>query len=103
MISTFLFVLLSIFLQTISTLLGFIPVFFMSEFSSALAYFATYFKYARGLVNVPEIMPAIIFLVQFIGAWYGFKVIMWGWHMLPWVGKKDELHNFGKNSNQGKK
>lgn len=95
MIFTFVFTILAIILEGIAGLLGMIPVVLAQEIIDALAYFSGYLNYVGGIINIPGVLPPLFTLVGFIAAWYSFKLVMWAWHMIPGIGKKDEMHKFG--------
>lgn len=94
MITGFFLQFLALIIESIAKLLGVIPAPFSANFLDATRYFAAYMGYFSGIINWADIIDPIIFFLNFLIGWYTFKLIMWMWHLIPAIGKKDQFHNF---------
>lgn len=101
MIVSFLFIILALISEFLVAILGTIPIVIPAQISSALAFFFGYLKYLGGIINFADIIPAMIFYLNFIVAWFTFRLFMWAWHLIPKIGRKDQIHTF-KNKTEKK-
>jgi hypothetical protein len=79
--SAFIYI-IALLLGVVADGLAIIPLAIPTNFKDSVAYFAGYLNYAGGLIDIPGVMAALLFFVNFMIAWYTFKVILWVWHLL---------------------
>jgi len=63
-------------------ILSTIPFAVPAQVQQSITYFAQYAGYAGGIIDIPGIMGAFIFLINFLIAYFSFKVLMWAYHMI---------------------
>jgi hypothetical protein len=59
-----------------------IPFNMPSQVQDSMIYFAGYLKYLGGYVDIPGVMAALIFLCNFLIAWFSFKLVLWVYHLV---------------------
>lgn len=65
-----------------AAILSVIPLVVPVDFQNSVAYFAGYINYVGGIVNLPTTMGALAFFMNFLVAWFTFKVIMFVFHLI---------------------
>lgn len=65
------------------------PISFLvpSQAITALNYFANFLAPMQGFINFVDIFSALGWLMTFYTFWYTFKVMLWGFALIPFVGK----------------
>ena len=76
----------------LGSLLSLISYTLPSQITTAITYFLAYFSYLQGFFPVSDFFIAIGFLISFWTLWYGYKVILFGYAMLPMIGKGRQSH-----------
>jgi|SRR5690348_4829437 len=82
MIGTFLFFIIWAILGIINTVLGLIPITLPANIASSMTYFGNQLVYLNGYIDLPGVLGAFEFLLDFMTAWFIFKVVMWAYHMI---------------------
>ena len=78
-------------MQIIHFLLGFLSFAIPDNFETAIVTAVGYLSFFTGILPVQEILTAVFTLLSFMVLWYGAKLAMKLFHMIPWVGKKIDL------------
>ena len=82
MIANFLLFIVNFWLVVIHFLLSAIPIHTPPQVTSSVAYFGSYLGYAGGIIDMPGTMTAFQYLLDFMMAWFTFKVILWAYHLI---------------------
>jgi len=78
-------------LKLIAFLLSALEFVTPTAITTALETAIGYLAYFTGILPVEQIMEAVLVLLGFEILWYGAKLALKLFHMIPWVGKKIEL------------
>lgn len=61
-----------------------------TQIQSAILYFTGYLNYFRGVFPVDSFIQVCSFLLLFWSTVYLFKVVLFGYSLMPWVGRNPE-------------
>jgi len=98
------------FIWIVVTVLKFIAFTIPDVFETAIAQLFGYFGYAQGILPiVPDagmsglagdigILTLIGYAIQFITVWYLFKLAIWLFSLVPWIGKHTVLPAGGEHA-----
>lgn len=90
MLATFVLYLAWIVLEIIHGVLSIIPFSLPAQVQTSINFFAGYLAYANGIIDIPGTLAALQFLLDFMLAWFAFKVAMLIFH---WVGTRSAHHS----------
>lgn len=79
------------FLNLIYVLFSAISFTIPDEISDSLTYFLSYFVYANGIIPVATLMSALGTIVSFMMLMYTIRIVLFTYHLLPWIGKNVSL------------
>ena len=82
MIVDLVFGIISLLAKLLHGVLAAIPLSVPPQIESSMNYFGSYLGYAGGLVDIPGIVAAFTFLLNFMIAWFTFKLILWAYHLI---------------------
>lgn len=91
MIIDLIVIVITLFLSIIHGLLSLLNFVIPNQIAEAIEVSIGYTAYLTGILPVQEIMTAMLSFLSFLIVWYGAKLVMKIFHMLPWVGKKVDL------------
>jgi len=114
MITSVLFLVGGVFISLIASILGFITFAIPDVFTTAIQSYIAYLSYAQGIVPVVAtpgytglagsigLLDLFGYGISFVGLWYLFKLIMWVFALIPWIGKHVPLPHSGGKSEEVK-
>jgi hypothetical protein len=73
---------ISLLAKMLHGILSAIPLSVPAQIQDSMSYFAGYLAYAGGIIDIPGVFTAFIFLVNFLIAWFTFKLILWAYHLI---------------------
>ena len=82
MITALLLEIVSIILSIIHGVLQAIPITLPPQIGTSILYFSGYIGYVNGIVDVPGVFTALAFLINFLVAWFTFKLFMLLYHLI---------------------
>ena len=78
-------------LQILSSIFGVIEFFIPDAFSDAIAYVVSYLGYWQGIFPISTMLSAVATFVTFLTGYAIVKLVLWGYHLIPGIGKKTSL------------
>jgi hypothetical protein len=91
MITSVFYFIIGSFLALLSGLLGAISFIIPAQFQAGIFYITSYFNILSGVINLPELIGAMIFFLTFLQAWFGFLGLLWVFGKMPFIGKKENV------------
>lgn len=98
MIGDFIFLVASLLLGILSVLFGAISYVLPVGFFSAIVYFLGHFLYLKGWFDVDTFFQVVGVWFVGITAIYLFKIILWAYSLIPWIGRRAHLPKLGHKS-----
>ena len=79
------------FVSLVASAFGLVSFVIPDQVEEAVAYFIGFLDYASGIANIPVLLEAIGTLFGFFAFWYGIKLVLFIFALIPWFGKQVDL------------
>lgn len=109
MITSLIYSIGSLFITTITAILGTFSLAIPNYFEDAITQYIQYLGYAQGLVPITAttgytgfagdfgLFDLFGYALVFLVFWYGIKILLWIYAMIPWIGKHIPLPHGGES------
>ena len=93
MLFTFFLDIIGLILQIFHLILGAIPLAPPAAIQESFTSFGSYLAYASGIIDIKGVFSAFNFLVQFLIAFFSFKIFMFFYHLVRGSQSHPDAHH----------
>jgi len=114
MITSIFYLLGGVFIGLVANILNILTFTIPDAFETAITQYIAYLGYAQGIIPIVAtggysglagsigLLDLFGYALSFIGVWYLFKLMIWVFSLIPWIGKHVPLpHSGGKTESHG--